>query len=363
MKLLYPNTFMRFKQLDYEYYYFVTNYIVGEKIYMHSTIGYFIYVVKNINKFNSNQIVDVFENLNLKTHFHMEYQPTDFFREANMMRKNIIAATALKKVKHLPKQHLEYLQQLNKGVTMLKDSIIEELLRYLKLANIENYLELIDENVININYTTINKSFELNDNEIGEIIYNNFITKEKLVILENVLNIEKEKDIINELNETKINNEKGYDIAFTTIVEIPCPKDLSQSDLIILRSQYLTEFNNIFQKVQDYNIQNCKDEYSDITTKKFEIFGEKLVEDYKILQTEIENNIYFQKIRNSDKDYINIKIIIVLLPLSYILSIYNYMCVLSLGKVFELKNRVEKEIGPEACEICIFYDIDPIINE
>jgi len=363
MELLYPNTFMKHNQLDYEYYYFVMNYIVGEKTYIHSTIGYFFYVVKNIKKFNNNQLVDIFENLNLKTHFNRDYQPTDFFHEADIIRKNIKTAAGFKKIKHLPKPQLEYLQQFNNNMSQLRESVFEELIKYLKLAHIENYLDLIDENIININYTSINKSFELNDTEIGEIIYNNFITKEKLLILENVLNVEKEKDVLCDLKGTKKDKKDDLYVAIKTILEIPCHKDLQQSELIILRSQYLTEFNKLFQKIQDYNIENIKGEFNDITNKKFEIFGEKLVEDFKILQTEIENNIYFQKIRNSDKDYINVKINIVLLPFSYISSLYSYLCVLSNGKVFELRNRVEKEIGPEACEICVFYDIEPTIDE
>ena len=363
MELLYPNMFMKYMQLEYEYYYFVTNYIVGKKIFIHSTIGYYIYVTKNINKFNNNQLVNIFENINSKTNYHAKYQPTDFFQEVDVMRKQIKAASALKKAKHLPKQHLEYLQIVNKGMATLRENILEETTKHLKRAHLENYLDLIDENIINIGYSTINKKFEVNDNEIGEIIYNNFITKEKLLILENILILEKEKDSVHELEETKKDKKDDFNVDITTLIEIPCPKCLSQSDLIIIRSQYIAKFNKLLKKIKDYNIENSKDEYNEISTKKAEIFGEKLIEEFEILQTEIENNIYFQKIRNSDKDYINVKIKMVLLPIVYILSVFNYMCVMSKPKVLELMNRVENEIGPEACEICIFYDIEPTIDE
>ena len=57
MELLYINFLNREVHYFDEQYYFIINYIIGEKITIHSNAGLCLYCLKNIDKFKNDEIV------------------------------------------------------------------------------------------------------------------------------------------------------------------------------------------------------------------------------------------------------------------------------------------------------------------
>ena len=66
MELLYVDTIRSDIQIDSEYYHFIINYIVGQKVNIHSNVGFYFHVVKNINKLKEYEYLECFENLLLQ---------------------------------------------------------------------------------------------------------------------------------------------------------------------------------------------------------------------------------------------------------------------------------------------------------
>ena len=80
------------------------------------------------------------------------------------------------------------------------------------------------------------------------------------------------------------------------------------------------------------------------------------------MQDDIDNNIYVMKIKNSDAEYINVKLNLGLTTNEFILHLFSFKSVLAYEKVEELKDRLDKYIGDDLCEVYLSYEIESKIN-
>ena len=116
MELFYIDNIVNNDQFDAEYYYFIINYLIGEKIHIHSNFGMYIYGTINANQLTQIELID----------YHESYWIHQ---------------------KKLPKEELQ-------GIFVIKDYYIEHH-KYIKVENVQNRM------VDNINIFPIISSYPI----------------------------------------------------------------------------------------------------------------------------------------------------------------------------------------------------------
>ena len=135
------------------------------------------------------------------------------------------------------------------------------------------------------------------------------------------------------------------------------------NELIVLRQQFLPNFNEVFTKVQFFRTEINKIDSKKAITKKIKEFKTEINDELQKLQYEIDNNLYFLKIKNSDSDYTNVTINIGILPN---LSIFNYFSsknLITANKYEELEYRLGENVIKKFYDLFVYYKIDLDINK
>jgi len=363
MELLYTENIHSEIQINAEYYYFIINYIIGQKVNIHSNIGFYFHVVKNINKFREYEYLECFENFILQHSTKMSSEVLEILKSKDEFVQGYRSVKKLRSKRNISKIEKDLLITADAYINYYKTTVFDTSKKNLTELNLIEYLDLIDNDNIKINYTKHNRDLSLKDKEIGEIIFNNIKNKEKLIVHGTIINER------NRLTQPTIKNDdqdkKGVIFTMTVlpILSIPCSKELTKESLIILRNQFQTKFDLLLSKIQEFRLKITNNENIEEHKEYLDDFKDFVGVEQESLQLEIDNHIYFKKIKNSDTDCLNINMCIGIAPIKFILTIYESCNTISFEKRMELENRVDNEIGENMKEVFIFYEIESEINK
>jgi len=363
MELLYINFIFKDYQNYREYYYFSLNYIIGEKINYHSNIGYYIYGLKNIDKLTNEEILNFYELYSIHATRVTDFNLKDVFGSIDYMKKAFKSLNLLKTKNRISNNNLGIVRAHQTLAKSIRQEVKDLFTYHLKTLDIYPLLELYDENILQIKYSQINRKSEVKDAELIDIIYENIISKEKLLVVEDIYHNEPNKERLDELFELQINDIiKKFSIS-SPIFTFPCSRKTTINEINILRSQFQNKFNKLLDKIQIFRKEVCNYKLDITINEKLNKFLDTIEPEVDLLQTEIDENIYFQKIKNSDVEFIEVKLSIAIFPMEIIITFFAYNYVLSVNKTIELRNRLINEIGANMCEVCLYYEILPEIND
>ena len=179
MELLYINFIFKDYQSYREYYYLTLNYIIGEKIHYHSNIGCYIYGLKNINKLTNEEIINFYEWYSIHASRVNDFDIKEIFDSLDYMKKQFKSLNLIKSTKRISNNSLAVVRTHQTLAKSIRQEVKDLFIVHLKTLDILPLLELYDENILQIKYSQINRKLEVKDAEIIEIIYENFISKEK----------------------------------------------------------------------------------------------------------------------------------------------------------------------------------------
>ena len=121
---------------------------------------------------------------------------------------------------------------------------------------------------------------------------------------------------------------------------------------------FLSDFTALFTKVQCFRNEINIIDTKKAITKKVNEFKSEIKLDLQKLQNEIDNNLYFLKIKNSDSDYTNVTIYVgILLDL----MIFNYFSgreLISYEKFSELDYRLTNNKKENFYDLFVYYKMD-----
>ena len=194
-------------------------------------------------------------------------------------------------------------------------------------------------------------------------IYNNLKTREKLFVLDDVSQfaLELTEDDLEQPEPDEENTENF--ISTQLILTIPCSKEMPLNNLLIIKNKLQFLIDNAFNKIQEFRITISNLELNNSIKELLEKFSDNINEEMEILQNEIDNNIYIKGIKNSDKDYQEVNIKLGILPYESVLNIFAIKNIISQNKLSEIKYRLKNYLLDNSCEIFLFYEIKPKINE
>ena len=358
MELLYVDNIVLDRQNEDEFYYFVLNYIIGEKVNIHSNVGFYLYVLINIDKLSTEEIIKSFEIYNIYVANVNKIDITKTLERIEFIINNNKRYNEYKRLKTLPKLEFKVVQLYNKILKGIKEGIYNSLKGHLKEANLFQYIDLCIDGIVNLNYSFFDREGEVHDNGLGEKIYNLLMTREEMLVINEL------SKVFNEFNEFEKSEQKYekkkaiYNHITFPLLTIPLSRNLSANDLIMLRKIFQLRFASLISKIQDFR----KEVNQLILNKKIKIkikeFTQTIDTDLKSLQDEIDNNIYIMKIKNSDSEYIDVKISLGLTTNEFLIHLYSFKCVIPFYKVKELKDRLDPYIGDDLCEVYLSYEID-----
>ncbi|MEI6820301.1 MAG: hypothetical protein WCL51_00075 [Bacteroidota bacterium] len=350
-------------QFDSEYYYFIINYLIGEKIQMHSNFGFYMHVVKNINKLSKYELVDYLENYMIQSTLHTPCDLKDFFATKDMYSRTNKLVTKILKHGKMPKIDFEIVKSFNDLIATNKSELLRICNELLEKQHLLPYVDLLDNDILKTSFSLYNRDVTIKEKEIGEIIYNNFKRKDRLLVLGSMIGMQMDLFLVEDGIGTSKNEEDLVTVGSSCLLTIPCSKKLTKDNLIFIRKQFHAKFDSLFAKIYDFRSKFLKKELDDDLMIEFNNFTSEIENELEILQLEIDNHIYFQKIKNSDPDYVNISINLGVLPIDLIFMVYVTSNVISFDKYLELSIREYNEIGKGMGDIYLYYEIEPKINE
>lgn len=358
MELLYINYVINDKQLDEEVFRFVVNYIISENITVHSNVGFTFKMFKNIDSLTDDEILKYLEMYLLIINKNKSFSVSEELKKIDDLKAKMKNYKQLKHRNQLPSGHFKYLQALKASYIHYRNNFKGFLNDYLKFLGVFQYIDLYDENIIKASYSEINRDCESNDNELGELLYNNLSTLQNMLLLDDLSILEKfntHPEVNKEQKEKFTDFFKLYDIPLVTL---PCSSNLQLNELVVLRQMFLSDFTALFTKVQCFRNEINIIDTKKAITKKVNEFKSEIKLDLQKLQNEIDNNLYFLKIKNSDSDYTNVTIYVgILLDL----MIFNYFSgreLISYEKFSELDYRLTNNKKENFYDLFVYYKMD-----
>jgi len=363
MELLYINDVKDDKQLDEEVFYFIVNYIISENITIHSNVGFGLKMFKNIDYFSDDEVMKYLESYFFNIQSENTSSLSEELKKFDGLKENMKTYKQLKHRNQLPPGHFKYLQALKTQYLNYRKTFKGFLNDYVRFLGISQYVDLYDEVIIKASYTDNNRDWELIDKELGEILYNNISNRQNLLLLHDLKNLE-EFDANKEVDEEK----KALLIELFTLhkiplVTIPCSSNLQLNELVVLRQRFLNNFTELFTRVQAFRNDINKIDFVETLTEKIYEFKSKIKIELQKLQNEIDNNLYFLKIKNSDSDYTNVTIYVGVL---FNVTIFNYFSarnLISPDKYSELEYRLNTKLNEKYYDLFVYYKIDLDINK
>ena len=364
MDLLYIDHMLVEKQYKNEYFYFIINYLIGEKVYIHSNFGFYLYVMKNADKLSKKEFVDYFENYCIQTKGNSNNQIDSVINLIDRYLKSLKEMQTLKKKKRLEKYEIDILRLHNEIYEKFKSDLLRCCYEIIESQNLLQYIDLITEEKIELKFSLTNRENIINDEEVGEKIYNNLESKDKLFVLGNMIGDQMEMFCKNEIEEdTDDSQNDDIDLESIVLFTIPCSPLLNKENLIILRKQFHSKIDSLLQKVQELRLKIKDFELNDDLMNEIIEFGELIKEEKETLQNEIDKHIYIQNIKNSDPNYKNINVILHTIPPDILFMVYASVGAITFDKMLELKHRTSNISGKRKIELYISYEIDSEISE
>ncbi|MEI6820302.1 MAG: hypothetical protein WCL51_00080 [Bacteroidota bacterium] len=363
MELLYINDVKDDKQLDEEVFYFIVNYIISENVTIHSNVGFGLEMFKKIDCFSDDEVMKYLESYFFIIQPQITSRLSEELKKIDGLKECMKTYKQLKHRNQLPPGHFKYLQTLKTRYLDYRKTFKGFLNDYVRFLGIYKYVDLYDEVIIKASYTDINRDWELIDQELGEILYNNISNRKNLILLHDLSNLE-EFDANKEVDE----EQKALLIELFTLhkillVTIPCSVNLQLNELVVLRQRFLNNFTELFSRIQFFRKDINKIDTVETLTEKLNEFKSEIKDDLQKIQNEINTNLYFLKIKNSDSDYTNVTINLGIL---FNVTIFNYFSVRNLispDKYSELEYRLNNKLNEKYYDLFIYYKIDLDINK
>ena len=361
MELLYADFIYEDIQYQNEFCYFVFNYLIGEKVQIHSNVGFFMYVLKNINNLNDDEVINYFEDYLKQSDIEGDEELTQIYLDVDNIKKKCKIYKSLKNAKRLSKEGLAFVQTHKNVINSSREGLYQACVEILNLCNMKTFIELLDQEKIVVSYSSFNRDRVLNDKEVCEQIFNVLLNKDKMLVIGSLLSEYTSLKLPDNIYELPSDDIDEIEILIIDLITMPCSIDLSNDNLIVLRKQFQLKFNFLFDKVQEFRKIISKFNFDIDIKEKTIAFRDSIKYDLQSLQNDIDKHIYFQKIINTDTEYINITLKLGIVSNETIGLVYTSTNVISIETVIDLKEKIDRELGEEMCEVIIYYEIENII--
>ena len=357
MELLYIESLFTTHQFETESYHFYLNYIIGEKTYMHSHIGFAKFVLKNYKKFSIHDYVRCYETYYILLGSIENTIDEDEFKSNDRFLNEIKNINNIKKKRQISSDELRIIRNFNSYYNEIKNGLLDKCKVILKFANIEDNLDLIDEDIFHSDFSYLDREYNPIDTNLSKIIYENILSKEKLIV--EVSTYKKISDVLNEVDDNKdlIRDFDRFIMPEFPLFVFPISKQISNETLLILRKQFNPIITILLSKIQNFRLNSMDCDINESLAKKFLLFYISLILDIKSIQDEIDNNIYFQKIKNSDAEYENVEVCIGVNSSLVLLGIYSSIRAITHNTVLALFKDLQEHNNIIKGDIFIYYNV------
>ena len=362
MEFLYINFVSDEFKIQNEFYYFISNFLIGSKTYNHSNIGFLLNIIKNTKILSIEELIFHTEEYAFQVGIDKEINFKEMYLGIDTVKNNLKIYNKLKKEKRLVKKDFEFVQKYLGLISNIRKSLYQFCINKLKDSGLSSLISLIDQNEFKIGYSVFNRGGVLNDDEITIEIINVLLNKEKILVLGSLLSDFSQLLNIEEIYELPSRVINEIEILTIPLVTMPCSTELTIDNIIILRKYFLKKFENLFVKIQNLRKELNKLNFNIGVKGKIIDFQNSIKKELQTLQEDINNHIYFQKIINSDSEYVNVTITIGVIPNETIGLFYTSINAISIEKAMEIKEKIDIEIGEDMCELFIFYNIEQMFN-
>jgi len=358
MELLYIDNFIDKGQYESEYYHFILNYLIGDKIHIHSNFGLYLYGTINANKLTNNELFDFHENYWVHEKGDSEevlkgiFKVKDRYNEYNKYIKTIKAK------KHLKNADIALINSQKKLLELAKENVFYVYKTILEERHILPYIDLINDDVFNISFTLYDRKNIQLDEYVGELIYTNISTKENLFVVGKMFDKQMKLFCEAETEEAIEDGSSLITLESILLFTIPCSPKLLKDNLVILRKHFQIKIDALFSKIREMKIGFIDITLDDMTNTKFIEFEFLIKQDLIDIQNDIDKHVYFQNIKNSDSNFQNVNVYLGIIPPDLLLMVYGGIGVITINKMIELRNRTANSKGKRSVEIYLKYLID-----
>jgi len=213
----------------------------------------------------------------------------------------------IKKQKHKSKDEINFLNRVQSILNNYKKYIIEKHESMLKLINIWDWIDLIEEETLQFTGFSNHNNKDTSEDIMLQIINDRIIQKEEFLLFDSIVG--------KYMNEIQLDNYKKGTWSFKKpeiysfpLFSIPYGKNLSKENMSILHRELQNKISPISTKLNEFRSSLFDEDFGDAVKEKTMSFFETLIPETELFQKHIDNQMYFRQVINSDKDCYNAQI-------------------------------------------------------
>ena len=350
MKINFFNRINTNVNMNIEGIYFYYLYLCAEKMKLNSLIPFDVALLEQIDLFTTSQIITCYYAFSIPDDHEAALKETKKIIE---LHKNI---DAVKRVKHKSKEQIVLIHRGQALERVYKQYLNEYATNALKIINIFDWLELMDEEIVEFGgHLYYNEKSDKEDSLIPEIS-KSIMGKEEFLLVDGIIGTYIKETALEEPKKEELFSKETKIFSFP-LIYILYGKDISKENLAVLRKNVLNKLNGIFAKIDEFKASLHNEEFDDIVKEKTLAFYESLKDERESFQTNIDEHMFIKQVLNSDKDCLRAQLRIGVCSIRTLVNYFEKSKILLPFVANALEKQLEQKMDIDKCDAFIYIKL------
>ena len=354
MKLVYFSKRTEKEDIDEQIAFFVMSYIISNEIMFVCFPGLLMVGYKFIDIVKEDQLIFFLRNSAI-------YEPEKLEENIEVILMNKKIVDKIKKNKHKSKFDYASIHMYEGMINALRQMLFETIDSSIINTGFKPFVKLLTKDIIIKGYNYENPETATKEDSDLIMLFEVLSESNSTPLLnKHIINQFKSKDISNENNKEIID----FDFLNFPIFNIPYVKDgiYSTESLINFRNKILPKFKNNEEKIATFLNMIINKNFDKSIENEFRILHDSMFKSESPFQNVIDNNIYFQKIKNTEKNTTTLQLNLCITSLNVIIDYYKVSEDIKPYMASTLKDKLRLTTDLDSCKFFYFIDIIELFN-
>jgi len=355
MKLVYFSKRTEKEDIDEQIAFFVLSYIISNEIMIVCFPGLLMVGYKFIDIVKEDQLIFFLRSTSI-------YEPEKLEKNIEVILMNKKIVDKIKKNKHKSKIDYVTIHRYEVMINTLRQMLFNTIDSMIINTGFKPFIKLLTNDIIIKGYNFEDPETATKEDSDLIMLFDLLSECNSTPLLnKNIIHQFKSKDISNDNNKEIID----FDFLNFTIFSIPYVKDgiYTTESLINFRNQILPKFKNNEEKIATFLNMTINKKFDKSIENEFRILHDSMFKSESPFQNVIDNNIYIQKIKNTEKNMITLQLNLCITSLNVIVDYYKVSEDIKPYMASTLKDKLRLTTDLDSCKSFYYIDIiEPFNN-
>lgn len=283
--------------------------------------------------------------------------------ERTKKKKELMASTRqyelYKKIKHKNKEIILFLNKYQSYCEKTKKAVLYMHELSLRSDDIWNWRILFDgTNAVIDGWTPYDEEDEKkNEDRMLPYISNLIHDKDSLITLYGLPGKYFEELLTEEISDNNSSEIDAAEIISLPLCNIPFGRNLTADNMMVLRKNILGKFKNIAKTIEEFRLIAHKENFGRSMKEKTIAFHKAIKSEIIRFQSNIDDELYFQQIINSDEESFSIRVRLGISSIDTMISFYEKSGLLLPFVAEALKKNLSLKTDLNLCEVFLYFDV------